>query len=154
MIGNINILRIQISYTEKKRGGAGHSLCSGRRRRRQAGVISFCPGLTVLHTHTQHNPDEGLKEDRNFYIPKKDERERVRAMAVKPQHLHLAEVTAEHFVTVWGRFDHHGESLSPGGMSRRLHTHLYVKAAGALTVYSYDTVKERKNDRVGKVMQV
>ncbi|GAA6087213.1 calretinin-like isoform X1 [Tachysurus ichikawai] len=35
-------------------------------------------------------------------------------MAVNPQHLHLAEVTTEHFISVWERYDHHGNGWIEG----------------------------------------
>ncbi|KAF4083572.1 hypothetical protein AMELA_G00143310 [Ameiurus melas] len=35
-------------------------------------------------------------------------------MSVNPQHLHLAEVTAAHFITVWEHFDRHGHGYIEG----------------------------------------
>lgn len=71
------------------------------------GVISCCQSGT-------HTAQSCRETERRQELSRPEEEEKVSVMSVNPQHLHLAEVTAAHFITVWEHFDRHGESDDPG----------------------------------------
>lgn len=62
------------------------------------------------------------------------EEEKATVMAATPQHLYLAEVTADHFISVWERFDRHGES---GSVQLYIQQHLY----NVIYIYIYKNLK-------------
>lgn len=75
-------------------GGCGHSHYGGG-----GGGYKLLSQLE-WHTHTAQS----------CRVTHPEEEEKVPMMAVNAHHLHLAEVTAEHFIAVWDHFDRHGES--------------------------------------------
>ncbi|XP_060796618.1 calretinin-like [Neoarius graeffei] len=67
-------------------------------------------------------------------------------MAVNPQHLHLAEVTAAHFITVWEQFDRHGKGYIEGKELEDFFRELEAVLQGTNTDSANDTLKEKMQE--------
>ncbi|KAI5607811.1 calretinin [Silurus asotus] len=72
-------------------------------------------------------------------------------MAVNPQHLHLAEVTAAHFMTVWKHFDRHGNGYIEGKELESFFTELEAVLRGTSTDSANGALKEKMQEFMKKV---
>ncbi|KAM9461180.1 calretinin-like [Clarias gariepinus] len=71
-------------------------------------------------------------------------------MAVNPQHLHLAEVTAAHFITVWERYDRHGNGFIKGKDLGNFFRELEAALRGTSTDSANGALKEKIQDFLKK----
>ncbi|XP_046712677.1 calretinin-like isoform X1 [Silurus meridionalis] len=72
-------------------------------------------------------------------------------MAINPQHLHLAEVTAAHFMTVWKHFDRHGNGYIEGKELESFFTELEAVLRGTSTDSANGALKEKMQEFMKKV---
>ncbi|XP_047013873.1 calretinin isoform X2 [Ictalurus punctatus] len=71
-------------------------------------------------------------------------------MSVNPQHLHLAEVTAAHFITVWEHFDRHGNGYIEGKELENFFRELEAGLRGTNTDSANGTLKEKTQELMKK----